>query len=119
MGEKLVAFVFVVKNCKSIIDVSIIHQSFVDSFEKQSFIMLARDGPRGEPIAMPSICRCIILLKLNSTEEVAVCISSTKTAQGMCLYRSDSLHLFTLFLTDSLEKCQTKSFENEYSTFCN
>ena len=32
--------------------------------------MLARDGPRGEPIATPSICRCIILLKLNSTEEV-------------------------------------------------
>ena len=26
---------------------------------------------------------------------------------------------FTLFLTNSLEKCQTKSFENEYSTFCN
>ena len=35
----------------------------------------------------------------------------------LCLYISDSLHLFTLFLTDSLEKCQTKSFENEYSTF--
>ena len=27
-GEKLVTFVFVVKNCKSIIDVSIIHQRF-------------------------------------------------------------------------------------------
>ena len=37
---------------------------------------------RGEPIATPSICRCIMLLKLNSTEEVAVCISSTKTARG-------------------------------------
>ena len=37
----------------------------------------------------------------------------------LCLYISDSLHLFTLFLTDSLKKCQTKSFENEYSTFCN
>ena len=37
----------------------------------------------------------------------------------LCLYISDSLHLFTLFLTDSLEKCQTKSFENEYSTFRN
>ena len=31
----------------------------------------------------------------------------------LCLYISDSLHLFTLFLTDSLEKCQTKSFEND------
>ena len=37
----------------------------------------------------------------------------------LCLYITDSLHLFTQFLTDSLEKCQTKSFENEYSTFCN
>ena len=37
----------------------------------------------------------------------------------LCLYISDSLHLFTLFLTNSLEKCQTKSFENEYFTFCN
>ena len=36
----------------------------------------------------------------------------------LCLYITDSLHLFTSFLTDSLEKCQTKSFENEYSTFC-
>ena len=33
----------------------------------------------------------------------------------LCLHISDSLHLFTLFLMDSLEKCQTKSFENEYS----
>ena len=37
----------------------------------------------------------------------------------LCLYISDSLHLFTLFLMDSFEKCQTKSFENEYSTFFN
>ena len=37
----------------------------------------------------------------------------------LCLYISDSLHLFTLFLTDSLEKCQTKSSEDAYSTFCN
>ena len=35
----------------------------------------------------------------------------------LCLYTSDSRHFFTLFLTDSLEKCQTKSFENECSTF--
>ena len=86
MGEKLIAFVFVVKNCKSIIDISIIHKRFVDSFEKQNLVIsdknVGKSGPRGEPIATPSICRCIILLKLNSTEEVAVCISSTKTARG-------------------------------------
>ena len=37
----------------------------------------------------------------------------------LCLYISNSLHFFILFLTNSLKKCQTKSFENEYSTFCN
>ena len=37
----------------------------------------------------------------------------------LCLYITDSLHLFTLFLRDFLEKCQTKSFENEYSIFRN
>ena len=30
----------------------------------------------------------------------------------LCLYISDSLHLFTLFLTDSLKKCQTKKLKN-------
>ena len=39
MGEKLITFVFMIKNCKGIIDVSIIHKRFVDSFEKQSFII--------------------------------------------------------------------------------
>ena len=30
----------------------------------------------------------------------------------LCLYISDLLHFFTLFLTESLNKCQTKSFKN-------
>ena len=34
-----------------------------------------------------------------------------KLAQ-LCPYISDSFHFFTLFLTDTLEKCQTKSFKN-------
>ena len=44
--------------------------------------MFEKDGPRGELILTPSICQCIILLKLNSAEEVVVCISSTKIARG-------------------------------------
>ena len=36
----------------------------------------------------------------------------------MSLYKSLTSP-FHSFLTDFLEKCQTKSFENEYSTFCN
>ena len=37
-GRKLITFVFVVESCKAIIDVSIIHKRFVDSFEKQSLV---------------------------------------------------------------------------------
>ena len=44
--------------------------------------MLAKDEPRGKPIITPSIWRCVILLKVNSTEEVAVGISLTKIARG-------------------------------------
>ena len=44
--------------------------------------MLAKAGPSGEPIATPSICRCMLLWKLNSTEEVAICINSTKMLRG-------------------------------------
>ena len=43
MGEKLITFVFVVENCKGIIDVSIIHKRFVDSFEMQSFEISDKD----------------------------------------------------------------------------
>ena len=39
MGEKLVAFVFIVESCKGIISISIIHERFVDFFEKQSFVI--------------------------------------------------------------------------------
>ena len=34
--------------------------------------MLARIGPSGEPIAMPSVCRYMTPSKLNSTEDVAL-----------------------------------------------
>ena len=44
--------------------------------------MFANAGPNGEPIATPSICRYMLLLKLNSTEEVASCINSTKMSRG-------------------------------------
>ena len=35
----------------------------------------------------------------------------------LCLYISDSLYLFHFTLTDSLKKCETKSFEDEYPAF--
>ena len=40
--------------------------------------MFANTGPSGEPIVTPSISRCLLLLKLNSTEEVASFINWTK-----------------------------------------
>ena len=42
--------------------------------------MLAKAGPSGEPIATPSVCLYMISLKLNSTPDVVLFISSMKTA---------------------------------------
>ena len=39
-------------------------------------------GPRLDPIATPSICRYMMLLKLNLTEEVAKLIRCLKTLSG-------------------------------------
>ena len=44
--------------------------------------MFANAGRSGEPMATPSICRYMLFLKLNSTEEVASCINSTKMSRG-------------------------------------
>ena len=44
--------------------------------------MFANARPSGEPMVTPSICRYMLLLKLNSTEEVASCINSTKMSRG-------------------------------------
>ena len=59
------------------------------AFEKRTFLyniptkMLAKAGPSGDPIATPSVCLYIVLLKLNSTEDVALFINSTNTSFGM------------------------------------
>jgi len=44
--------------------------------------MFANAGPSGEPMATLSICRYMLLLKLNSIDEVASCINSTKMSRG-------------------------------------
>ena len=44
--------------------------------------MLASAKTKEEPIATPSICRYMTLLKLNLTNLVAVCMSSIKTSRG-------------------------------------
>ena len=42
--------------------------------------MLTKAGPSGEPTATPSVCLYMMSLKLNSTPDVALFISSMKTA---------------------------------------
>ena len=44
--------------------------------------MLASAGSKGGPMATPSICWHITLLKLNSKDLVVVCISLKKTKRG-------------------------------------
>ena len=64
--------------------------------------MFANAGPSGEPMATPSICRYMLLLKLNSTEEVASCINSMKMSRGkdgcdktLLLYRASAQILYS------------------------
>ena len=44
--------------------------------------IFARVGPRLDPIATPSVCRYMMLLKLNLTEEVAKFMRCLKTLSG-------------------------------------
>ena len=57
--------------------------------------MLAKAGPSGEPIATPSVCLYMMLLKLNSTPDVALFISSMKTALEISGCASESLQYKT------------------------
>ena len=52
----------------------------------------ANAGPSGEPIATPSVCLYIVSLKLNSTDDVALSISSINTAWGMRGVEEGSLY---------------------------
>ena len=51
--------------------------------------MLAKAGLSGDPVATPSVCLCIVLLKLNSTGDVALFINSGNTSLGMTGWESD------------------------------
>ena len=42
--------------------------------------MFVKAGPKGLPIAIPSNCLCIRLLKLNSTPRVAISINSMEVS---------------------------------------
>ena len=53
--------------------------------------MFAKAGLSGHPTATPSVCLYIMLLKLNSTEDVALFINSTSTSFGMIGCESDLL----------------------------
>ena len=82
MGKKLIALVFIVKSCKDIINISIIHKRFVDSFEKQNFVIAdkniskrwAKRGTHTNAIYLP--VHNIIDTEFN--KEVAVCSAQQK-----------------------------------------
>ena len=86
VAEKPVAVIFIAKDGKGVVDISKIHQWPLDAMEELLLVVtnkiLARAGPSGEPMATPSICWYMTLLKLNSTEVVTVCRSSTNTSHG-------------------------------------
>ena len=51
--------------------------------------MLAKAGPSGDPIATLFVCLYVVLLKLNSTGDVALFINSTNTSFRMSGWESD------------------------------
>ena len=86
--------------------------------------MFANAGPSGEPMATPSICRYMLLLKLNSTEEVAICINSTKMSRGkdgcgktLLLYRASAqLSMVSARLEMSKEQGKTEGEKVKFLT---
>ena len=64
------------------------------TFEKITFFKIfnkdvSQSETSGDLIATPSVCLYIVLLKLNSTEEVALFINSTNASFEMTDYESD------------------------------
>jgi len=57
---------------------TLVHAGLDSRVENQGFVvsekMLASTGPSGLPTTMPSVCLYMVLLKLNSTEDVVVFI---------------------------------------------
>ena len=89
MGEKLITFVFVVKNCKSINDISIIHQRFVDSFIKQSFVIshknVGKRWAKGSP--QLGLKKCPVYLHLPWLGNVSMRYETQiKTAIKRCCF---------------------------------
>ena len=66
--------------------------------------MFANARPSGEPMVTPSICRYMLLLKLNSTEEVASCINSTKMSR-----RKDGFRKTLLLCRASAQVCMVSA----------
>ena len=91
--------------------------------------MFANARPSGEPTATPSACRYVLLLKLNSTEEVASCIDWTKMSRGkggfgktLLLYRASAQICMdsasrTLVMRLEISKEQRKTEEGEKVKF--
>ena len=82
--KKFVAIIFTIEDSKSIVHVAIVHSSLFNNKDSlQQTKMLASVRPKRELMATPSIGWYITLLKLNSTDLVAVCMSSMKTLRGI------------------------------------
>ena len=60
--------------------------------------MFANAGSRGEPIATPSVCLYIVSLKLNSTDDVELSISSINTLPLFC--KREHLKMFPFVKID-------------------
>ena len=84
--------------------------------------MFANAGPSGESITTPSVCLYVVSLKLNSTDDVALSISSINTAWGMggaeeeSLYKA-SVHMPIVSLRGTVVNRLEMSNEHKWTSF--
>ena len=92
-GQQSIYFSFKIEDHKSLFDISKWIKDFrvsEKSFSNNITKILAKPESGGDPIATTSIWLNIILLKLNSTEDVAFFTNSTNTSLRMSGHVVDS-----------------------------
>ena len=93
-GQEYICFSFVIEDGKRVVNISEVRWRLLRLRKNFSFYystkVLAKAGPSADPIATPFVCLYIVLLKLNSIEDVPLFINSTNTSFGMTGCASDS-----------------------------
>ena len=94
-GQEFICFSFVIKEGKRVVNISEVCWRLLRLRIQLFFIISNKDVSQSQtkwcgPIATLSVCLYIVLLKLNSIEDVALFINSTNMSFGMSSCKSES-----------------------------